>query len=119
MPSEQKVKNFRNIDETFCQVLQRVFYFEETDEEKNVRHFVDWANERGFGPMKDRAVYDIISGRSKPSATLIVAVLSYSNDVELHSLFTADNSINTAASAIVKTARDMLSSVVETLEGNK
>ena len=62
--------------------------------------------------------YDVINGRSKPGAMFIKAMLEYSDDVELHQLFTADKNLKIAVAARVKTAVDMLDSVVHTLEGS-
>lgn len=118
MTPAKKAPTSRNIDERFAQALQRIFYFEATEENKSVRGFVDWYNQQGFGDLKDRTFYDVVGGKSKPSPTMIVALLNYSNDIELHSLFQADNSVKTAAAATVRAARDMLSSVIDNLEGN-
>lgn len=118
MPSVKKSGDFRNIDERFAQVLQRIFYFERADEEKSVRHFTDWYRREGFGDLKDRAMYDVLGGRSKPSPTMIVALLEYSDDVELHGLFTVDKSVRTGAAEALRTAADTLQAVAKRLEGN-
>lgn len=118
MSPAKKPSPSRNIDELFAQALQRIFYFEESDENQSVRGFVDWFNKEGYGDLKDRTFYDAVAGKSKPTPTMIVALLNYSNDIELHSLFQADNSVKTAAAATVRTARDMLNSVADALEGD-
>lgn len=119
MPSVKNAPDSRNIDATFAQCLQRILYFEKSDEEKSVRAFADWCNENGYGPIKDRAIYEILSGRSKPSATFILAVLTHFNDIELHAMFTVDKSIKTGAAEALRTASDMLRATAERLEGKK
>ena len=117
MASQKKHIDSGSVEDRFSQILSRVFYFEE-GEEQSVRHFSDWCKEQGYA-ISDSKVYDIIRGRSKPGATFIVAILRYSNDVELHQMFTSDKSLQSAVAARVKTAVGMLESVVKSLEKDK
>ncbi len=118
MTSEQKGQSVRDHDEQFAAILQRIFYFEESEEDQSVQSFVDWCNGNDFGPVSRRPIYDMIAGRAKPTIKFVLSVLSWSSDPELHALFTVDHSVSTSAAASLRTAADMLHATAARLDGN-
>ncbi len=118
MASEQKTPSVRDQDEEFFVILRRIFYFEESEEDQSVQSFVNWCNASEFGPVSRRPIYDIIAGRAKLSIKVILAVLNWSPDPELHALFAVDNSVATAAAASLRTAADLLTATADRLDGN-
>ena len=118
MASKKKAPKFSDLHDKVCQALQRVFYYEDSDEERSVRHFSDWAKEKGFD-ITDSKIYPFIAGTQNPSWDFVKAVLSYSDDPELHALLTPDKSVTTSAIATLRTAADGLKATADRLEGKK
>lgn len=119
MAPEQNTPSVRDHDQEFSDILQRIFYFEESEEDQSVQSFVDWCNASAeFGPVSKRPIYDMIAGRAKLSIKFILAVRTWSPDPELHALFAVDNSVATAAAASLRTAADMLEATANRLDGN-
>ena len=118
MASEQNGQVVRDHDEEFACILQRIFYFEQSEEDQSVQSFVDWCNSGKFGPVTRRPIYDMIGGRARVTVKFILSVLTWSNDPELHALFTVDNSVATSAASALRTAADALVTTANRLESD-
>ncbi len=117
MTSGKKAPKFSDLHKRVAHALQRLFYGEDDGDER-VPEFLIWARkqEQGF-LLPGGKVYPIIAGSQHPSWDFVVAILSYTDDPDLHALLKPSKSAITKAVATLRTHADGLYATADRLEG--